>query len=316
MKKFTKITLIIAAVFAMAGIMLCCIASTMAGGMNQIRTLLESGDLNYGKWNFKNGVTYGDEDIIEFIESVNVDVDLLPGGSESDESVYTQEIKHIEMDLDLADVVIRAVDAEELTISMENGYAKYYTEELEGDTLVVTYKVGVNNFKNGPEITIDVPADYILEGINIDTDLGNVEIRDFEQGLERIEISADLGNIELHNCVISHSCILEADMGNVQMTKASCEDAELHSDMGEVSFEGTINGNLTLTSDMGKAYAKVDGKEEDYSVDLSADMGEVKCNGAQYSKDLGGEYNHKISGAKGTITMHSSMGEVELVFTK
>ena len=314
MKKFTKITLIIAAVFAMLGITLCCVASTVAGGFGQLRAMAENGELNFGNWHFEDGVYYRGENMLDVVEEINIDAELLPGGNEHVENRYEQEISCIEMELDLANVLIKVVDEDALTVSMENGYKKYYEEELEGDTLIISYDVGINNYKEGPDITINVPSHYVLDDIIIDTDLGNVEIRDFEEGCGGLDIRAALGNIEVYNCVIDGSSILQADMGNAQMTKVTCQDVELSSDMGEVKFEGIVNGDLTMTADMGTAKAKVHGKEADYNIYLSADMGDVTCNGTHHTKDMGGEYERESSDAKGDIYMHSSMGAVELSF--
>lgn len=314
MKKFSKITLIIAAVFAIVGLTLCTTAISIGGGINELRNLAKSGNLNFGNWHFEDGVYYRGENMLDVVDELEVDFDLLPAGTESATGNYSEQISRIDMDLDIANVQIRVVDTDTLNVTMENGYEKYYTEKLNGDTLEITYDVGMKTFKDGPDITINVPARYELDEIVIDTDLGNVEIRGFEHGIGYLNVKADLGNIEVSNCLITGDSILEADMGNAQMTDVTCQNVELNSDMGEVSFKGTVNGDLTMEADMGSATAEILGKESDYNVCLSADMGEVTCSGHRYHKDMGGEYETNNAGAKGDIYMHSSMGAVELSF--
>ena len=293
MKKFTKITLIIAAVFAALGITLCCVGVTVAGGLAQLRSMAQSGTLNFGNWHFEDGFYYKGEDILENVGGLELDFDLQTGGHEHAKKQYTQEIRRIEMDLDLANVLIQAAEQDEFTIEMENGYIKHYEEKVQKDTLIVNYDVGANHYKDAPDITIYVPAGCVLEDIIIDTDLGNINV---------------------HDCNINENCYLVADMGNAEMTTVICEEAELHSDMGRVYFEGTVKWDLKLTTDMGSAEARIVGEESDYNIELYADMGQVHCNGKHHAKDMGGEYRYESSGAQGTIFMESSMGEVKLNF--
>lgn len=314
MKKFTKVTLIIAAVFVMLGITLCCVGATVAGGLKNLRTMAQSGALNFGNWHFEDGVYYKGEDLIENVGGLELDVNILSEGEENSRNHYDHDIKQIEMDLDLANVIIKSTEQDGITITMENGFTKHYKEYLEEDTLRVTYDGGTNNYKDAPNITIYVPIDCALEEINIETDLGNVEIWDFTQGIEVLKVVANLGNIEIHNSEIRGNSIVEADMGNAQMLQVICKDVEMHSDMGAVCFKGIVNGNLDLSADMGSAEATISGKETDYNVYLSTDMGQVHHNNGHYSNDTSGNYYCENSGAKGDIRIHSSMGEVKLNF--
>ena len=314
MKKFTKITLIIAAVFLIVGLTLCTTAISVSGGINELRRMAQSGQLNFGNWHFEDGFYYKGEDMFDFVETMDIDIDIEPAGKESTNVTHREEIRCIEMYLDLASVEIKATDDEEISVAMTGGYKKYYDEKVTGNTLKIMYEVGSKNFKEGPEITIRVPKDYVLENLVIDTDLGNIRVLNLVQGIGNLQIEADLGNIEVDNCTIVDKAYLEANMGNAAMTNVTCKDAELKSDMGAVSFDGRVLGDLTMKADMGSATATIDGKESDYNIELSASMGEVTCGGHKHHDDMGGKYRMKYEGAERTIYMHSAMGEVELSF--
>lgn len=63
MKKFTKVSLIIAAILGGVGILFCGISSLMGGGYGTIRQMARNGKLNYGNWHVKPyGVYYSDWD--------------------------------------------------------------------------------------------------------------------------------------------------------------------------------------------------------------------------------------------------------------
>lgn len=316
MKKFTKITLIIAAVFICVGIVLCCVATTVAGGIGQLRQMAESGALNFGNWHFEDGVYYrGEEKFFGNDISVTLNEDTLLKGVESAHMTYSEEIRKIEMELDAGSVVVKTTEQEEISVSMENGFKKYFTEKLEGDKLIVTYDTkGIYN-KSTPDIVVFIPKDCVLKVLEIEADMGNVEVWDLTQGCEKLDITAKMGNIEVHNSLIDGNCKLKADMGNAQMTKVTCHDTELHAAMGAVSFDGIANGDLRLTTDMGSAKANVEGKESDYNIYLYADMGQIHCNGKTHHSDHhNSSYEYESANAKRDIYMESDMGEVELTF--
>ena len=295
MKKFTKITLILAAVLTIVGLTLCTTAISLSGGISEIRNLAKSGKLNFGNWHFEDGFYYRGENLLDVQEEWKIDIDLEASGNERLSGEYTEQIRRIEMDLDIANVVVKSTDDEKLTVSMEDGYKKYYEEVHKNDTLKITYDVGGKTFKDGPDITIYVPSDWSLSDIVIDLDLGNVEIRELPQEIESVEIDVDMGNITVDNCVVSRKAVLDADMG-------------------AVNFSGELEGNLTMEADMGSAKAEINGKESDYNIELNADMGEVIYDGHHHKEDMGGKYETHHANAVGDIIMRSSMGSVELSF--
>lgn len=316
MKKFTKITLIIAAVFACVGIVLCCVATTVAGGIGQLSQMAQNGELNFGNWHFEDGVYYqGDENFLGNGVSVTLNEDTLFGGIESLNTTYDEEIDKIELELDAGNVVVKAAEQDRVSVSVKNGFRKHYSQKLEGNKLTVTYDVKGINYKESPEIIVYIPDSSVLEEIEIEADMGNVEIWDLEQGCENLDITAKMGNIEVHNSLVKEECKLKANMGNASMTEVICEKAELHAAMGAVSFEGIVNGDLSLTTDMGSAKAIVEGSESDYNIYLDADMGKINYNGKNHQVDNhNNSYECKSANARGDIYMESSMGEVDLTF--
>ena len=315
MKKFTKITLIIAAVFACVGIVLCCVAATVAGGMGQLRKMAQDGELNFGNWHFEDGVYYRGEDFWENVGSITLNEDTLLGGDETLNTTYDEEVERLRLDLDAANVVVKATEQDWVSVSMENGFTRYYTEKLEDEKLTITYDTDGKQYKNAPDIIVYIPKDCLLNELEIEADMGNVEIWDLTQGCEKLDITAKMGNIEVHNSHITEKCKLKADMGNAQMSEVICEKAELHAAMGQVSFDGIAKGDLRLTTDMGSATALVEGKEADYNIYLHADIGQIHCNGKAYHLDHhNSSYECENPNAKGDIYMESSMGEVSLTF--
>lgn len=315
MKKFTKVTLIIAAVFACVGIALCTVAVTVAGGMDKLINMAQNGELNFGNWHFEEGISYRNDNLFGNAANIVLDEDVLFGGNETLQRTYDEEITKIELELDAASIVIKTTEQNKVSVSMENGFTKYFTEKQDGDKLIIEYDVNGIHYKSAPNIVVYIPKDCDLKELEIEADMGNVEVLDLTQGCQNMDITAKMGNIEVHNSLVSEKCKLKADMGNVQMTEVICEKAELHAELGMVSFEGITKGDLRMTTNMGSAKAFVEGLEKDYNIYLATDMGEIHYNGKKHhTNHSNNSYESEVDNALGNIYMESSMGEVELTF--
>ena len=136
MKKMTKVMLTIAAVLATIGLALMIAASMMGGGISQVYTMAKNGELNFGDWHFEDGIYF----------SPKIGLTKLDRGNESCENTYGEEIKHLKIETDCADIQIRVEKREKLTVEMEKGYLRYYEEEVENsDTLEISYDTDSHN---------------------------------------------------------------------------------------------------------------------------------------------------------------------------
>ena len=313
MKKFTKITLIIAGVMVIVGFAMALVGTAMAGGADTILQAAKNGDLNIGNWHFENGVYYKSEDISDIADIVEDALDIMPGGDESVVNEFSEEITRLEMDVDLANITIKAGEGEHLTVSFEDGYLSYYDVQVNGNMLTVSYDVGTRSFKQGPKIVVEIPKQMPLEFICVSTDLGEVKIMNLEQNLLGMELDSDLGNIEVDNCKIDGKCTVFTALGNIDIDNSSFHNVELSADMGNVEFAGTVNGDMFAQVDMGNVEVTIDGEEENYNIELSADMGDVRYQGQKQS-GMGGSITYYHENAIGDIILNCDMGNVELGF--
>lgn len=281
MKKFTKITLIFAAVLASLGLGFMIAASMMGGGLSEVFRMARSGALNFGDWHFEDGVYCSPR--------------WRAAGMEEYENTYGSGIKHIEIDADIAEVVLKTADTEELTVSMNNGYLQYYEEEIEDGVLEISYDVGKRQFKNGPDITVRIPSDWEMVSV-------------------RAEV--DLGNITVENCSLTGSVHAYTKLGDVKVDSGRCDGGTLKSDMGDVTFCGVTEGDLTLITAMGDAAAELEGEEGDYNIDLEADLGNVYYNEESYEHGAKGTFKNHNGHAKAAVCLKSSLGDVELLIEK
>jgi len=141
------------------------------------------------------------------------------------------------------------------------------------------------------EIVVTIPHNTTLEEVVVESNMGDVTISDV--AAELLEVNQKLGDIELQDVY--------------------CETMTLDQKMGDVEYEGKHPGNLDVQNAMGDIDVVIEGSHKDYAYDLSASMGSIKANGHKrdgVSSSLsGGEHN-----AKYHITMHTSMGDINLEF--
>ena len=155
MKKFTKITLIVVAVMAGVGILLCGIASMMGAG--SVVSIARSGGLDFGNWHIgPEGIYYstdeedwvdvGDIDVWnisdEDTDGVKLSEQELP--EDWEDNLGTAEyavssVQNIKFEIDAAEVAVEASeDAQTLGVRLIRGQEKYYDCALEGDTLTIS----------------------------------------------------------------------------------------------------------------------------------------------------------------------------------
>lgn len=310
MKKITKMILIIVVVLTVVGFGFIIAGTVTAGGVGALTAQLRSGELNFGNWHFEDGVYYKGDVEVDLTDVVDETMGLIPSGNEEDEKNFTEDIKTVEVDADLANVTIKTTDVVHIKVTLKEGYKKYYKAETNGDVLHISYDVQGHSFKQGPKILIEIPEEMVLDGIYIDTDLGEVTLSKLAYPLQELEINSDLGNIRVEDCTVQESATIAAALGNIVIEDSHFRKIDMSADMGNIELSGTIEDEITAQADMGNIEVDVDGKAENYNIQLSSDMGNVEFEGHKHGNSF--ESCHEAVNAY--IVLNCDMGNVELKF--
>ena len=225
---------------------------------------------------------------------------------DSVEQEYDVEFKNIDIDLAVADVEIKEADSYRVVVE----YPEEYMPEVkvEGDTLIIkhtneAYKIQINGWNHiACDVTIYVPEGSELGDVNMNVNLGNIEIKD-KLILGDVEIEANLGNVEIEN-IKAADITVQADLGNVEIKKSvigalnitaalgdvkvkntEFTDGIIQDDLGAIEVEGSFE-SLEAECSLGDLQVQCDNIDE-ASMDLEADLGSVKVNG----KNHGSEYH-------------------------
>ena len=158
MKKFTKITLIIAAVLLGVGLIFCGISTAMGAS---VWRMAKNGELRYGNWHIGPvGLFYSrddevddlddlddldedededeeddddsdDDDMITDISDMEFSTEVPAGGADS--SFDVSSIRNIELDIDAAEITVKEPDdSTKIRAVLKHGKEKYYSCRLDG----------------------------------------------------------------------------------------------------------------------------------------------------------------------------------------
>ena len=214
------------------------------------------------------------------------------------------DTKNITFDIDYGTVtVIVDSGAAEPSLACMNVKQDWFTFTNTGsDTspVYVRYKVPTNyNLSNelGPE------PEFILNVPDAET---------FR--LEKLSITAAMGDVEFDNSntIAADSIDLDLAMGNFTGSTVQAEQFTADVSMGNFDL-GLLAGVQTVRVEaaIGNIGLTVDGKPDDYGLDLKTSMGDVVFNG----RAMASIYTHNSSAAR-SVTLTASMGDVVLTTTQ
>ncbi len=325
MKKFTKISLIIAAILGGVGMFLCGIASIMGGGYGVIYRLEENGGLDYGKWHIdKYGIYYGEDDEtwdMDVDDETDIDVETnidVETGVDADALWYayeTADIKNLDLDVGAAELFfVEGTREDAIVVRLYNCKKRNYEGSVQGSTLKLQYKLK-NYFwhqDNDMRIMVEIPAGMHFEKMDLDVGATNAEFSLTDVSCDTLLLTVGAGNIIAEEFEVKERMDVDAGVGNVEIYGGSYQDVTVSCGMGNFSMEGTLGGSLNADCGMGNMELELEGDADAYNYDLSCGMGELKVNGTKYSS-IAGSQKIQNEGAIGTIDLDCGMGNLDLV---
>ena len=276
MRKFAKVSLIVAGILFAIGCVLGSI-SAIAGGRSLVRTIKEK--------------EYIEEKMNALADAVGSAVFYISDGNwgfirgEDGKSVSTwsEDIGQIEaagvrnMELQLGAGTFIIEEKEEadgiIDISISGvGNCNYY---VDGKTLHVEGFEGkwhTLNMCSDNRIEIRIPKNSSFEEIAIDAGAGIVEISDLE--VKELKLQGGAGQFVMADMEIGE---LNAQIGAGQMeaTGIKTMNAEFSVGMGELLYGGAITGNLDAECGMGNMELHLSGKETDHNYEIECAAGNV-----------------------------------------
>lgn len=211
MKKFTKISLITAAVFFCLGLILWGVGVANGGGYKDIRNDILNGKFNIGYNGSKTNMTSGNmqSSSIELPDKMNLNVSV---GSahirfkDSDDGKFNVEAEGINISW--------GVDDEDIDISIEN-------------------KIFVFGEKSAGNVTVYVPIDYKFKNVDIECGAGEVYLNSLSA--ENLAFDIGAGEAELNNIDVKNIDI-ECGAGNVEINGNVEKGGDIENSIGNITL--------------------------------------------------------------------------------
>lgn len=304
MKKFTKVSLIIAVILGGVGILFCGV-SALLGGWGTVDQMAGNGELNYGNWHIGlHGIYYHNGD-----DYADVGDDGTTGYT------YTfaaDEIQSMELNVNAAAVDFKVgTDAENVVINVYRIHEKYYDNEVRNGTLIIEYDTE-NHYRtnNYARVAVEIP-----EGMQFDTvelNVGATEAKIEGLSCQELTLYVGAGELTTTGFTVTEKMTVSLGAGTLDIGGGTYGDVSLDCGIGELSMAGTVNGNLTADCGVGEMEIELFEKSEsDYNYMISCGLGEVEVNGRSYS-NISGSYEAVNAGAVGTIELDCGMGSIEV----
>ena len=208
--------------------------------------------------------------------------------------------------------------ATSVALHCENIYSKRFDfTYTENEPLTIRYKVPANcdlSSEPEPEFVLSVPDTdtFHFKDLAITSAMGDVEFDNNETiTADSIELNLAMGDFTC-STVQTENFYATVSMGNFTGGLVLADSFTADVAMGNFDL-GVLEGAKTchVNAGMGNIGLTVDGKPDDYTLDLQAPMGDVAFNG----KPLGSSYAQQPTSAR-TVALTAGMGDVVLTTTE
>lgn len=276
MKKFTKVCLIIVAIFMILGLAACITGAVMGAGTQNIKELWNSGDLELWGWNVgESGIGWIKKD------------SSWKDAKSSTDTFTAQDVKKLDIDLKYGTLTIEKSNTDEIKVEVKKNNGDFETT-LENGTLKLkdNRKNGVSS--KGYDISLKLPKGIELEQIKIENNAGTLESSDIALNTKKMDVKVDAGETLFEN-ISTKDFRLEVGAGNADIDKLDAENIDIDCGVGNI--------DLVLL-----------GKEDDYNYKVDCGLGNIDVNNQSYTSL--GKSNEIRNGALKDISLKCGVGNI------
>lgn len=307
MKKFTKVTLIAAAVLAGVGILFCMAASLM-GGEDAGLALAENGELRYGNWHIgRHGIYYNGPSGAEYER----------GKQDASALSYTypvEGIENLELEAGAASIVFaEGSDSSRIVVSLYDCREKYYEGRMDGNTLKLAYGRKQRHLadNNRASILVEIPAGMTFDEMNLDIGAAYAEFAMEDVTCRELSMYVGAADVTVNEFHVTDCMELRIGTGVVEIGGGTYRDIDLECGVGEIIMKGSVDGNMDVECGVGSMILDFAGNPDDYNYNLSCAMGDLEVNGTSYAS-IAGKKQVVNAGAACRADVECGMGSVIL----
>jgi len=172
----------------------------------------------------------------------------------------------------------------ELTSYVENGtWMIKENKDADIDIFGINISRGaLNHWDNNltPKITITVPTGFIAENLTLDVGAGDVKADTLSTKNGSFTVNA--GKFEVNHLQVSGDSEYNIGAGDMLLKDLQADNISVDCGVGNVSIDGVIKGDNSVSVGVGKAELNLTGNEQDYAYQIDSGIGNVIINGESY----------------------------------
>lgn len=294
MKRFLKVSMLIALVMLLAGVLLT-VAGRAAGGRRQLSQLISDKFLVTFYNNGDGGIEFDDSREI-WTDDFQEELSGQPG----------------KLNIEAAGISVRVMETEEKKIQVEGKNSEKVQCYVEDDTLYVKARGREELLKD--EASLGVVYLYLPSGMQFEEaaiDLGAGEVNMDVLNTGRLDCSVGAGSLNITRPQ-ADTVYLDLGMGEINLYEATLKDVELDVGMGAAYLDGSITGDVTGACGMGSLTMALAGAEEEHNYKVRTSMGSVSI--GEDMGDAAGNWDID-HGADSNFDLSCAMGSIEIYFT-
>ncbi len=302
MKKFTKVSLVIVAIFFIIGFILITCGAAMGAGPLSVWSLAEAGDFGWGKWHIgSHGIYYGDDE-----EDDDVTEDY--------KEFAASTVKKLILDVDAAEIVFtESDDSDIISVAMRVGSnVKKYSAIQDGDVLKINCTM--KHYKNWyvtPKLTVSLPENIALETADLAVGASDIDLEHGSVLCDNFVLDVGAGDCSGVGFEVSGRTKIKLGVGEISLEGGKYNELKMECGIGTIEFSGEVTGDVTAECGMGEIDMWLQAREEDYNYDIKCGMGSIEINGVTYGNISGKKViNH--DGAVKKLVADCGMGSIEI----
>lgn len=309
MKKYLKISLLVAAVLVVAGAAVCGVALDMVDfDFRRLSTDYGSAALEHAQ--------YDPASVAAIV--VDIDVDDLRVEPSADGQIHVRyaQREHRPYRLSLTGGVLRLEQTQSgwqlfqmsfgweetaAVLSVPADFAGDLTlhsdvGDIRGETLRLAGRLEAETNTGSIEL-----SDLAAASARLTVDTGDIRCRGWQLAGD-LEAEVDTGAILLEDCA-ADAVTCGSDTGAMRLTRLAAARVDLESNTGDVELAALAAPQIAIVSDTGSVQGTIDGAEADYTIDAEADIGD--CN----LRARAGRTDRRL-------TVRTDVGDIDLSFTR
>lgn len=226
--------------------------------------------------------------------------------SNTTETIPLASIKNLNINMAIGDITIKTASTDEFKISLEGDNGLHYYEE--NNTLYITE----NNKNFDGEVELILPANTTFDNATFNIDAADLTLSDLNCNTLNLAMGAGEANIEKVD--VNDNAVISIGAGELDIKKASFNNADIELGMGEFDFKGTITGNLNLDCGMGEASLELDDAKENHTISTDCALGAINVDGST-SVAFGNKIKEE-GNSSSVYNISCGMGSVDIDFNK